>query len=153
MKRLLGLIYYYNEDLKKSLHTFLSISQFIERKRKEQENYIIGNDDFPWFDYFEVIQYISIIYYKTGEYDKAITYANYVIGNLPELFDENGESAEDDVLFGIDSFIIRMNINMHNDDFKKVIADYEKVKGYLDWEYWETGYADIVKYIEEKTVA
>jgi tetratricopeptide (TPR) repeat protein len=140
LKKLLGLIYFKNQNYQESSRVFHEILSQVKEKEADR-------DDFYDHDLYNVILNLGIIYSKNGNFEKAMEYVSYVISNIPTSFYSEGE--QPDILDYIEAFLIRMRINIINHNHDHVKADYKTIKGYLSIDFHGADYGDVFEYINK----
>ena len=138
LKRILGYICYFKSNYNESITLLKSVIDAIHER-----NIFIDE-----LHYLEIIEYMAMNYDKLGENEKMSECVKYVLSNLPVMEDDKGKETEVPS-WAIDSFFLRMRLNMKNNDKQKVIDDFNKIKEDLYLWEWENDYPDVMNYIEE----
>ena len=143
LKKILALTFFKNQNYKSSVEIYTTICE------KYESNKGIKDDDFWGFDYIEAMQYIALNYEKLGEIDKVPYYVNYVLENLPLFSKSEGEENQKNIFSHIDSFFLRMRINLRKGEYQKVKEDYQAVEAFLDIDpqHWYDEYGDVLNQI------
>ncbi len=146
--RILAHIYYKDGDYDSALQVLEAILNSVEKELQEKDDNTIGNSDFPYIDYLEVVQLTGMTHYSLGAHDKAMKFINYVIDNLPVVSYEDGEEPE--ILSFVDSFFFRMLYNVKKNNHEEVIGDFNRIKGVLFLSEWEKEYPSLFEYLSDK---
>jgi tetratricopeptide (TPR) repeat protein len=149
LKKSLAIIFYKNQNYKSSLEIFKSICDQIESKSKILN--VIREDYFYNNDFLDTLEYIALNYEKLGETEEVPYYVNYVLENLPSLSSSEGEEPQKDIYSFINSFFLRMRINLRKGEYQKVKEDYQTVKAFMDIDpqHWYDEYGDVLNQMDK----
>lgn len=138
LKKILGFIRYFNGAYSESV----DILNFVLKTIKEND---LSIDELV---YLEILEYQAMNYDKLGDEDKVSEYVEYILSNLPKASFDDGDIEIVD--WTIDTFFLRMRLNMKKEDKQKVLEDYERVKeGVIEKVLEEYGnkYPDVIEYV------
>jgi hypothetical protein len=149
LKKSLALIFYKNKNYKSSLEIFKSICDQIESKSKILS--VIREDYFYNNDFLDTMEYIALNYEKLGETEEVPYYVNYVLENLPSVSSSGGEEPQKDIYSFMNSFFLRMRINLRKGEYQKVKEDYQTILPFLDIdsEHWYDEYRDVLNQVDK----
>jgi hypothetical protein len=142
LKLSLARFLYDNHDYNVSIEVLKSLCDQIESIRISPDK---GPQDSLYEDdYMYAKQSLAKNYDKLGDTEMVQHYADQVIN----YFHESG--GEDNLSY-IDSFFLRMRINLNKGEDQKVMEDYQVIKSCLDLtpEYWQENYGDVLKFVEK----
>jgi len=145
--QLLALLYYMNEDYDNSLSLYLRIVDYVEKEFKTSGR--VESDSFYWTDYLDVLTQLAMIYDIIGKYDQALKCVDFVIENIPVVYVGDSNDEIEDIQGYIDCFLIRMRVNVINNNIDAIVNDYNRIKEHLFGDWWKQGYNDVFEFIEK----
>ena len=149
LKKILSLLFYRNQNYKGTVEILKSIFDQIQNTNKFPV--FNSQDNFYSYDYIDSMQLIALSYEKLGEIDKVPYYVNYVLENVSQVSTSNGEENQEDIYSYIDSFFLRMRINLRKGVHQKVKEDYQTILPFLDIdpEHWHEEYGDVLNQLDK----
>lgn len=140
LKKSLALLLYNNQDYNGTIEILKSIHYKIKNTIEIEGN--ISQDYFYSFDYIDSMQLLALSFEKLGDYEQVPYCLNFVFNNLDQYVDP-------DIFSYMDSFFLRMRINLRKGEFQKVKTDYQTILPFLDIdsEHWYEEYGDVLNQI------
>jgi len=142
LKKSLALLLYNNQDYRGTIEILKSTHYQIQNTTELPEN--IRQDYFYSFDYIDSMQLLALSFEKLGDYEQVPYCLNFVFNHLDQY-------VEPDIFSYMDSFFLRMRINLRKGEYQKVKEDYQTIKDFLDIdaEHWIDEYGDVLNQIDK----
>lgn len=99
----------------------------------------------------DILQQMAMCYDKTGNDDQTLKLVNAVIDDIPVITGPDDEDGFEDITSYLESFCLRMRINIKRGRTKEVFSDWNRIKdSFLDTSYYAGEFPDVFKVVDEK---
>lgn len=149
-KHFLGTIYHYTGRSQEALEQFSSMLDIANAAIDNDSFYNIDANHF--FYPFDLLQYMALCYDQLGKDEQTQALVNEVIDNIPIISgpDDDDDEGFEDITSYLDSFLLRMRINIKSGNMELVFRDWVRIKdSFWDISYFEEQYPDVFKVVYE----